>query len=110
MTNIFCEYAPGTPSPYNVGAMSAAILLGLGLSFSGQGVSSTSQLASVHISGSGAGHRLVYSGENLHMVSEQNIKDLQSFSSFSLGISNTSSEVPEYFFDVLNEDFESFLA
>ncbi len=106
MANDFCEYAPVTPSPFGFGAMSAAVLAGL--TFSGYGLSNTAQIGSVHISGSSTS--LVYAGEHYQVVSELDIEDLQYFSAFNSGMAKASKDIPGYFFDVLNDDFESFLA
>lgn len=105
MADNFCEYVPATPSPLGFSAMSAVLLAGL--TFSGHGLSNTTQYDNVHLSGSS---RLIYASEQIRMVTAQDVEDLQYFSAFSVGMSKSSQDIPGYFFDVLNDDFESFLA
>lgn len=107
MSEEICEYIPTLPSPFSAGSLSAVLLAGLTLS--GQwNPDASAHIDRIHVSGQE--HRLVYSHDALTVVPEQDVDTLKTFSAFSLGIAKASADIPGYFFDVLEEDFESFLA
>ena len=107
MSSRVCEYIPTLPSVFCCGALPAVFLAGVTLS----GHSFRDNYGHYsEISTSVSGHRLVLSEGYLEVISEQDAQDLKTFSEFSLGISSSSENVPGYFFDVLEEEFESILA
>lgn len=101
-----CEFYPMLPSPFSAGSLGVALLAGLTLS--GYGSEQTAHVKQMEISG--ASHVIYLSRERLAVVPQQDLDDLGLFSRFALSISKQSVEVPNYFFDVLEEDFESLLA
>ena len=101
-----CEYYPMLPSPFSAGAMGAAIFTGLIVS--GSGALTMPAVHQVQVSGAS---QLVYYAENrVAVVPQQDYDDVAVFANFSLGMSKSSNDVPGYFFDILQEDFESLLA
>lgn len=101
-----CEYYPALPSPFTAGSLGAVLLVGLSLS--GYGSQQTSHVKQLEISG--AAHVAYVSRESLSIVPQQDLEDLRLFSQFSLGISRGTRDIPDYFFEVLEEEFESLLA
>ena len=105
MTATACEYYPLLPSPFNAGALGAALLVGL--TFSAQTIY---QSPAQQIQVSGSTHVISIAENKASVVPRQDIDDIEVFANFSLHLSRLNHDVPAYFLDVLQEDFESLLA